>query len=378
MLSFKWKTGCATGFTAGSCHRLIKDLPPLKTISGWRKGMNRVTINDVAKRAGVSKSTVSHVINQTRFVEESTKDKVLLAIQELGYRPSGIARSLVSRRTKTAGLLISDVSNPYYPDVILGVEEVALANDYSIFLCNTSYDLDRGMNYIQSLIDKSVDGILFMSSSMSMEMLHEAVKNQIQAVVLDWGYQDLEELAVTITINFRHGIRAAIKHLVDLGHRNIAHVCGPLDLWTSRVRRDEFINALADFGLDARHALVIEGNLRIDGGRKALDSIIQQNPRPSAIFAANDLTALGIIWAARGYGLNLPEQLSVVGLDDIDLASKVNPALTTVALPRNQIGKLAMSMLLDLIEHSNGVEKRKLEVGTSLVIRQSTTYPASV
>jgi LacI family transcriptional regulator len=340
--------------------------------------MNRVTINDVAKRAGVSKSTVSHVINATRFVEVATKDKVVQAIQELGYRPSGIARSLVSRRTKTAGLLISDVSNPYYPDVILGVEEVALANDYSIFLCNTGYDLERGMAYIQSLIDKSVDGILFMSSSMSLEMVQEAVKNQIQAVVLDWGFPQIEELAVTLTINFRQGIREAIKHLVGLGHKHIAHVSGPLDLWTSRVRRDEFVSALETFGLDPRDALIIEGNLRIDGGRKALQSIMQFQPRPTAVFAANDLTALGIIWAAREYGLTLPEQLSVVGLDDIDLSSKVNPTLTTVALPRSETGKLAMSTLLDLIEHANNVDKRKLEVGTHLVVRHSTTHPASV
>jgi LacI family transcriptional regulator len=339
--------------------------------------MNRVTINDVAKQAGVSKSTVSHVINQTRFVEATTKEKVIQAIDELGYRPSGIARSLVSRRTKTAGLLISDVSNPYYPDVILGVEEVALAHGYSIFLCNTGYDLDRGMKYIQSLIDKSVDGVLFMSSSMSLEMVLEVTKNQIQAVVLDWGAQPVKEIATTITIDFTQGIRQAIRHLVELGHKNIAHISGPLDLWTSQIRRDVFLNALAEFGLDSHQALVVEGNLQIDGGRRALERTLNHEPRPTAIFAANDLTALGIIWAARNYGLKLPEQLSVVGLDDIDLASKVIPQLTTVMLPRNEIGKLAMSMLLESIESPDGVEKRKLEVGTNLVIRQSTTYPAS-
>lgn len=337
--------------------------------------MNRVTINDVAKRAGVSKSTVSHVINQTRFVEDSTKERVIQAIDMLGYRPSGIARSLVSRRTKTAGLLISDVSNPYYPDVILGVEEVALTHGYSIFLCNTSYDLDRGMRYIQSLIDKSVDGILFMSSSMSLEMIQEVTKNQIQAVVLDWGIQQVKDLAATISINFTQGIRQAIRHLVELGHQQIAHVSGPLDLWTSQMRRDVFLDALTEFGLDSKRALVVEGNLRIDGGRKALEQTLSHSPRPTAIFAANDLTALGIIWAARNYGLNLPEQLSVIGLDDIDLASKVIPQLTTVMLPRNEIGKQAMTMLLESIENPDGVERRKLEVGTNLVIRQSTAYP---
>lgn len=228
--------------------------------------MKRVTINDVAKSSGVSKSTVSHVINQTRFVKENTKQKVRNSIEELGYRPSSIARSMVSKRTKTIGLLISDVGNPYYPDVILGVEEVALSNDYSIFLCNTSYDLDREMKYIHSLIDKSVDGVLFMSSSMSLEMVQEVAKNQIQAVVLDWGIPQVEQLASTITINFSIGIHQAIRYLVELGHTQIVHVSGPLNLWTAQVRRDEFFNSLRENGLDPSQAQVIEGNLRIEGG----------------------------------------------------------------------------------------------------------------
>ncbi|MBN1536770.1 MAG: LacI family DNA-binding transcriptional regulator, partial [Anaerolineales bacterium] len=149
--------------------------------------MKRVTITDVAKLAGVSKSTVSHVLNQTRFVEEITRQKVQAAIESLGYRPSNIARSLVSKRTKTAGLLISDVGNPFYHEVIRGVEEIALTHGYSVFLCNTKYDLNLGMKFIQSLIEKSVDGIMFMSSSMSIEMIEEVIQNQIQAVVMDWG-----------------------------------------------------------------------------------------------------------------------------------------------------------------------------------------------
>lgn len=333
--------------------------------------MKRTTITDVALRAGVSKSTVSHVINETRFVGADTRQRVLVAISELDYRPSGIARSLVSQRTKTAGLLISDLGNPFYHEVILGVEEVALANDYSIFLCNTSYDLERGMKLIQSLIDKSVDGVMFMSSSITFEMVQEVAKNQIQAVVLDWGVRDIEDLAAILTINFDHGMQQAIGHLTGLGHRDIAHVSGPLSLWTARVRREAFWKALKQNDLDPDRSLIIEGNLRIEGGYQAYEELGKANPRPTALVAANDLTALGVLWAARKDGLRLPDDLSVIGLDDIALASKVTPPLTTIALPRYEIGKIAMQTLLDMIRNPAGPHCQQ-EVATRLVIRNST------
>ena len=334
--------------------------------------MNRVTIKDVANRAGVSKSTVSHVLNKTRAVEEATRQKVLSAVEELGYRPSQVARSLISKRTKTAGLLISDVSNPFYPDVILGVEEIAFANDYSIFLCNTNYDLERGLKLVQSLVDKSVDGILFMSSSMSLQMVQEAVENRIHAVVLDWEENNLEELASTITINFESGIQQAVRHLIELGHQRIAHISGPLNLWTAQVRKNAFLKALEQNGVCASQAIIIEGDLRIEGGRKAFEQLYQLNPRPSAVLAANDLMALGVLWAARNAGLDLPRDLAVVGLDEIDLASKVSPSLSTVALPRREIGKMAMRLLLEMIGEGKEATKSRLTVDTTFVLRQST------
>lgn len=334
--------------------------------------MNRVTIRDVANRAGVSQSTVSHVLNKTRVVEEATRQKVLKAVEELGYRPSQVARSLISKRTKTAGLLISDVSNPFYPDVILGVEEIAFTEDYSIFLCNTNYDLERGLKLVQSLVDKSVDGILFMSSSMSLQMVQEAVENQIHAVVLDWEDSHLQEMAATITINFESGIQQAIRHLVEGGHQRIAHVSGPLSLWTAQVRKQCFLKALEQNGLDPQQAIIIEGDLRIEGGQKTFEQLWQLNPRPTAVFAANDLMALGLVWAARNSGLDLPRDLSVIGLDDIDLASKVSPSLSTIALPRREIGKMAMQMLLEMIRNGKEAAKSRITVDTTFVLRQST------
>jgi len=334
--------------------------------------MKRVTISDVAFRSGVSKSTVSHVINETRFVEELTRKKVLEAIQDLNYRPSSIARSLVSQRTSTAGLLISDVGNPFYHEVILGVEEVALSNGYSIFLCNTGYDLDRGMRFIHSLMDRLVDGILFMSSNMNMEMLQEVHKNMVEAVVLDWGSDNVSKLAATITIDFTAGICEAVNHLISLGHKQIAYAGGPADLWTAKMRKQAFLDAMRTCQPTVKGILLDEGNLRIDGGNRAFDALSRLNPRPTAVIAANDLTALGIMWSARNAGYTLPDDLSVIGLDDIDLASRVSPTLTTISLPRYEIGRLAMQELLSLIREPSQ-SKINRRVATSLVVRESTT-----
>jgi LacI family transcriptional regulator len=341
--------------------------------------MKRVTISDVAEYAGVSKSTVSHVINQTRFVEEDTKQRVLEVIETLGYRPSSVARSMVSKRTKTAGLLVSDVGNPFYSEVILGVEETARTQDYNIFLCNTSYNIQRGMELIHSLIDKMVDGVLLMSSSMSMELVHELHKHRIPAVVMDWESNKVNGKAASISIRFSDGIREAVNYLYELGHRRFAHVSGPLQLWTACRRRDDFLNALEDCEIPPCEASIIEGNLRIDGGREAMGAIMELDQRPTAIFAANDLTALGLLWAANDYGLQIPEDMSLIGLDNIKLASQVTPPLTSVSLPRFEIGSLAMTLLLDLISLSENdhldYSTLNKTVTTNLVIRKSTSKP---
>jgi LacI family transcriptional regulator len=342
----------------------------------------RTTIADVAREAGVSKSTVSRVLTgKTDYMREETRQRVLQAIEMLEYRPSRVARSLVSKRTLTAGLLISDVDNPFYPEVIHGVEDVGLAHGYDVYLCNTAYDLERGMRYVRSLSDKQVDGVILMSSSMSDELVTELANQQIPTVVLDWELQVVEGVVGTIAVDFHAGIRAAADHLVELGHRRVAHVSGPLDLRTARTRRDIFLDALADHGIARAGVTVAEGNFRIGGGRQALQQLLSTPEPPTAVFAGNDLTALGILWAARDHGLRVPEDLSLIGLDDIRLAREVNPPLTTVALPRNQIGSMAMQMLLDIMSESQEPQSEPVRhnvVETHLVIRQTTAGPHDV
>lgn len=340
--------------------------------------MSRPNIVDVARTAGVSKATVSRVLSgQTEYLRPETRQRVLQAVDALGYRPSRVARSLVSKRTQSVSLFISDVSNPFYPEVIHGVEDVALAHGYDVFLCNTNYEIARGMAFVNSLLDKQVDGVLLMSSSMSDELVLKLATYRIPVVVLDWELATVEGVVGTVAVDFATGIRAAVRHLVELGHRRFAHVAGPLRLRTACVRRDLFLTGLAEYGIAPDQVVVVEGNLRIEGGRQAAGQLLARPDRPTAVFAANDLTALGVLWEARALGSQVPHDLSIIGLDDIQLAAEVYPALTTVALERYDIGRKAMRMLLELLALGAEPQAKPIrhEVTTTHLVVRGTTGP---
>ena len=237
--------------------------------------MARATIAEVAKAAGVSKATVSRVLSGNhKYLRADTRARVEQAIKELQYRPSSIARSLTSKRTHTVGVLVADISNPFYPDVFHGIEDSALRRNYNVFLCNTNYDLARGLTYIQSLIDKHVDGILIMTSSFAAEWLVELERSNVPVIVLDWEVQTRGNNVSAIGVDFQRGIQAAAEHLYALGHRRFAHVGGPPHLQTSKDRRDAFLQALASFGVGPTEVAIVDGNLRIDGGRQAMAQLL--------------------------------------------------------------------------------------------------------
>ncbi len=340
----------------------------------------RPTIADVAQAAGVSKSTVSRVLmDNTEYMRDETRLRVEQAIKLLNYSPSTVARSLVTKRTLTVGLLVSDVANPFYPEVIHNVEDVALEHHYDVFLCNTNYSPERGLQIIRSLIAKQVDGVMIMSSGMSDEWVKELVESQIPSVVLDWQVSEYASEISTIKVDFDSGVTQAVEHLTQLGHRHFAHVSGPLNMRTSILRREAFLNALAKIGIESAQVPVIEGNLRIDCGRRVLAELLSLTEPPTAIFTANDLTAMGIIWAAREAGLQIPQDLSVIGLDNIKLSAEIHPPLTTVALPQAEIGQLAMINMIKLLnsDRFNGDAGCRCTVNTSLIVRESTTTPRS-
>jgi LacI family transcriptional regulator len=337
--------------------------------------MARATIAEVAKKAGVSKATVSRVLSGNyAYLRPETRQRVEATIEALAYRPSSIARSLTSKRTQTAGVMIADMGNPFYPDVLRGIEDAALKEGYNVFLCNTNYDLTRGMDYVHSLVDKRVDGVLIMTSAFSPAWLEELDANHVPVVILDWEVQARGSNVSSIGVDFRRGIQAAVEHLINLGHRRFAHVSGPALLPTSSYRSDAFLQALGGFGIAADEVAIVEGNLRIDGGRRALSHLLALPHPPTAVLAANDLTAIGLLQEAHARGVRVPHDLSVVGIDDIWLAAQTDPPLTTVALPRYEIGALAMRLLFDLLNQPGDhyIEGVTTRVRTTLVVREST------
>lgn len=341
--------------------------------------MARITIEDVAKLAGVSKATVSRVMNGNyAYIKDETRKNVMDTIEKLGYRPSSVARSLTSKRTQTAGILVSDVGNPFYANVIHGVEDIAFRHGYDLFLCNTNYDEDRGMAIVRSLIDKRVDGVFVMSSAMSNDWIRELIKNHVPAVILDWQVTINDPSVAEIQVDYETGIRQAVDHLVELGHRTFAHISGPLELKTARERRDAFLRRLGEHGIGDSQIVVVEGDLKIDGGRQAFQKIIASSLKPTAIFAANDMMAMGVLAASRKTGFSIPGDISLVGLDDTWLAAQMDPPLTTVALPNYQIGTLAMETLFEILEHSGDVTQQiRKTVTTALVVRETTSSPKS-
>jgi len=338
------------------------------------------TIADVAAAAGVSKATVSRVLSGSPVpIHPSTREKVLATVKELGFRPSSVARSLAVRRTYTVGVLVSDIGNPFYADVIHGIEDAGLPNGYSLFLGNTNFDLERGTSLIDSLIDRRVDGVIILFSRGSDAWLSTLTQHGIPTCVANWDKPLRSPGSVEIEVDFRPGIDAAVEHLLQQGHREFGHISGPMDLHTSHERKTAFLEALARNGVSSRRIHTLAGDFRVEGGREAARQLLTRKARPTALFTANDLMALGAMAEARALGLRIPEDLSVIGLDDIWLAAQMDPPLTTVALPRYEIGFQAMSCLARLLEAPDPFQNEALQirVTTDLILRKSTAAMTS-
>jgi len=329
-----------------------------------------VNYNDIAKIAQVSSTTVSHVINKTRFVSPETKKKVLEAMQKLNYKPNLLARSLATGVTHTIGLVISDIKNPFYPEIIQGVEELAVKSDYNIFLCNTDYDIEKGLKSIGALIRKKVDGIIIASSQADKFLFKEIVESTIPFVLVDWNENKIN--ADSIYFNFESGIKEAVEYLISLGHKKIYFISGPKDLKTAKIRKNNFINIIKKYENDNISYKIIEGNHKIDGGINAAKEIEKENYMPTAVICSNDLTAIGLMKTLQADGIKIPDRVSIIGLDNIVLSEIVSPPLSTIALERYLIGKSAVELLLNRIKNKD-IPKQTRYFSTQLIVRESTS-----
>lgn len=333
------------------------------------------SIKDVAKEAGVSTATVSHVINNTRYVSDEVRARVMRAVEQCRYYPNAHARSLASGKSRIIGLVISDIANPFFPELVKSIETAAFERGYDVVLSNTNYDTERTSHYVQRFIERKVGGVAVMTSEMDRELVDELARREVPAVFLDVGETGLH--MNNLRVDYGEGIEQAILHLVALGHRRIAYISGSTNLRSARRRLAAFQRTMHQLFPDESE-LIFYGNFKVEGGRRAACEILttQKENLPTAVVAANDLTAIGAISEFRAAGLNIPRDISIVGFDDIAFASLTEPTLTTINLPRNELGRRAVEVLIRSIDdlEKEGIEIR---IPTNLVIRNSTA-PARI
>nr|WP_318383702.1 ribose operon transcriptional repressor RbsR [uncultured Enterobacter sp.] len=327
------------------------------------------TMKDVARLAGVSTSTVSHVINKDRFVSEAVTEKVDAAIKSLNYAPSALARSLKLNQTRTIGMLITASTNPFYSELVRGVERSCFERGYSLVLCNTEGDEDRMNSNLETLMQKRVDGLLLLCTETHQPSL-EIIQRypSIPTVMMDWapfdGYSDL------IQDNSLLGGDMATQHLIDKGHTRIACITGPLDKTPSRLRLEGYREAMARAGLTVRDGDEIVGDFEFSGGYEAMQALLAQTHRPQAVFISNDAMAFGAYQALYQAGLKVPQDIAIVGYDDIELARFMTPPLTTIHQPKDELGELAIDVLIHRIADPTLAQQR-LQLTPVLMARGS-------
>jgi LacI family transcriptional regulator len=345
--------------------------------------MKKITRKDVAKKAGVSTAVVSYVINQgPRPISRQTREKVLAAIQELGYRANNVARSLTSKTTRIIGLLIPDSANAFFSEVAKGVEDAAFARGYRVILCNTHSDVERQAQNIDALISQMVDGIVMITTPPVDSQLALLEQYDIPVVLVDPEKEKDEPIhhqVGLVTVNGAHGGSLAAHHLLSKGHTKIAILTDSPNISPSAERVAGFVEALQENGLQPE--LVLLGD-RLPDGYQATRRLLESPHPPTAIFACNDMLAIGAIRCASDFKVRIPEDLAIIGYDDIIFASFTTPRLTTIHQPKYQMGEVATRMLLDHIdqrkqdqdledESYQGISQT-IRMEVELVIREST------
>jgi DNA-binding LacI/PurR family transcriptional regulator len=336
--------------------------------------MKRPTMSDVAARAGVSKTTVSHVINNTRFVEEETRQRVLQAVAELGYRPSVAARSLTTNRTETVGAIVSDSSNYFFAEVLHGVEEILRPENYALFVCNTAEILEHEAHYLDLLLRQRVDGIIAAATSQRWDILAEAEVQHTPVVFLDRAFEGLR--GPFVGVDNKAGATLGTRHLIECGHRKIGILAGFQRLSTMRERLAGFRQALQEHDIPLPEEWVVTSSLGVEAGQEAMRHLLTLPERPTAVFLNNNLLSLGALLAMGELGLRCPEGISVIGFDDHPWAAVSDPPLTVVKQPTQQLGQVAAKMVLALIRGEELPESRVL-LECELIVRQSCCSPPS-
>ncbi|HUY82562.1 MAG TPA: LacI family DNA-binding transcriptional regulator [Acidobacteriaceae bacterium] len=331
-------------------------------------------IQEVARRAKVSTATVSRVLNNSGKVREDTAKRVRRVIESLNYIPNNSARNLRIGRSELFGLVVSDIKNPFFPELIDHFEELATAKGINVIFTHTNYDDQRMISCIQRLVERNVDGIAVMTSEVSKPALELATRGRVPVVLLNQSA--LAAKYASVLVDYTRGYREAVVHLEKLGHRDIAFLSGSSTFSSVRRRQEAFRSAIEKSELKFRKECLLIGDLRVEGGRKAVAELLRIKPRPTALVATNDLMAVGVLQAAQAAGLRVPEDLSIIGFDDIPIAAMMHPELTTIHLSRREIASNAFAQLMHLCRKDVTPRPDLLhKIYPRLVVRGSTAPP---
>ena len=330
-----------------------------------------VNIRDIAKRAGVSVATVSHVINRTRFVSEELIERVEKAMADMDYQPNLLAGSLRKKKTGTIGLIIPDSSNTLFAKISKNIEDILFLQNYNLIVCNSAYDIDREVEYLKTLRSKMVDGILIVPVTFKSEHLERIKKVGIPIVILDRSIPDINMDTILID-NFKSGYNAA-KYLTSLGHKNVGYIDRIYDHSHSLDRKNGFIKAMKEEGLYLDEKNIVRGGFTFDDGVRAVKELMVRDPKITAIFSFNDINALGAMRGLADLGLKIPEDISVMGNDDMPFSSIYVPSLTTIHYPTAEMASKASNLLLKRIAKPNFKKTKKIVIPTELIIRESTS-----
>ncbi|QPB41583.1 substrate-binding domain-containing protein [Rodentibacter haemolyticus] len=325
------------------------------------------TMKDIARLAQVSTSTVSHVVNGSRFVSDEIREKVMRVVAELNYTPSAVARSLKVRETKTIGLLVTATNNPFFAEVMAGVEKYCQQHQYNLIIATTGGDNKRLQQNLQTLIHKQVDGLLLMCGD-SRFNAETSITTSIPLVVMDWWFTELN--ADKILENSELGGYLATKALIDANHKKIGIITGNLKKSLAVNRLEGYKKALLEANIQPNPAWIIESHFDFEGGFVGMKKLLATPNRPTAVFCCSDTIAVGAYQVIHQQGLKIPQDISVIGYDDIELARYLSPPLSTVSQPKAELGKLAVEILLQRIKEPDS-HYQTITLNPNLVLRQS-------
>ena len=331
-------------------------------------------IRDVAKRARVSTATVSRTVNRVATVDAQLAKRVWKAIDELGYYPNRQARALVSGRSRVFGLIVSEITNPFFPEIVQTFETLAVEHNYEILLTSTIHDPKRMELAVRRMIEGRVDGVAILTFGMEDELLEHLRFRNLPLVFIDVGPK--APRVSNIRVDYAHGIRQAVQHLAAMRHERIGFVTGPLKLRSAVARRDAFEESMREIGLTVKPEFIVQGDHRLEGGKLAFHKLHQLREQPTALLCSNDMTAIGVMRQAFELSIAVPQQLSVVGFDDTRLADFMIPPLTTIQMSQTELARLAFDALYKEVKRETpspvGTE---YHLKTQLVLRRSTTFP---